>query len=169
MVKSSKKRSSDSNFIVYFDKSVLFGVGMTKWHSLCSLMAQANAKGFYSPLTYIEITSKLHSEFTASKSCLKKISDAKLDVLEYPELCLVGYLIGTVGVPKKILMEEASNNLVFNATPDFVLNYCHSQSDLDKTHIIDLAKCPRNLKTLIYERSRIESRLFLVTKQSTSR
>ena len=141
-----------SNLSAYFDKSILFGAGMAKWQHLCSLMAQANARGFYSPLTYIEITSKLQNEFIASKNCLQKISEARLSVLEYPELCLARYLIGTEGVPEKMRMEEESNNLVFNATPDFVLNYCHNQSDLSKTHMVDVRKCPKNLKALMSQR-----------------
>jgi len=158
-----------SDVIIYFDKSVLRGVNIQKWRDFWSLARSKHIKGYYSPLTYIEITSRLHRDFNECRACLERIADANLGILHYPELVIATHLFGSYGLPEELLQEENANHLVFKATPDFVLKYCTNRTALDQEHIVDILNCPPNLRKLIQNRNREKSKLIIVSQYDKHR
>ena len=149
---------------LYFDKNVIYSVSKRTWHEFWQLAREADIRGYYSPIAFIEITSGLFKKFEDHRLCFEKIKMADLDILEYSELVIVRHLLGSKGIPEKIIKEEKNNYRVFKSTPDYISTYCQKRNDLNKVMVVNRNTCSKNIRELIDNQRMLKSSLIIVVQ-----
>lgn len=149
---------------LYFDKNVIYSVSKKDWTEFWRLAREADIRGYYSPIAYIEITSGLFEKFDDHRLCFEKIKMANLDILQYSELVIVRHFLGSKGIPERIIEDEKNNYKVFRSTPEYISTYCQKRDDLTKVVVVNKNTCSRNIRELIGNQRTLKSSLIILVQ-----